>query len=79
MLNMDVKKEKVVKILNFSLISIIFVMIFESLMMIEYIDTPLLKDITKWREKINHNYLCDSQKSECSSEWRQWLTLGDIK
>lgn len=78
MVNMDVKKEKVVKILKITLISIIFVMMLESLMMIEYIDTPLFKDISKWNEKINNNYLCDSKKSECSSEWRQWLSIGDI-
>jgi purine-cytosine permease-like protein len=40
--NMDVKKEKVVKILKMNLIAIIFVMMWESLMMIEYIDTPLI-------------------------------------
>jgi hypothetical protein len=39
---MEVKKEKVVKILKINLVAIIFVMMFESLMMIEYIDIPLI-------------------------------------
>jgi hypothetical protein len=42
LINMDLKKEKVVKILKMNLVAIIFVMIFESLMMIEYLDTPLI-------------------------------------
>jgi hypothetical protein len=42
LINMDLKKEKVVKILKMNLVTIIFVMIFESLMMIEYLDTPLI-------------------------------------
>jgi len=56
---MDVKKEKVVKLLKIILFSIIFVMMLESLMMIEYIDTGFFKDLTKWNEKINQNYLCE--------------------
>jgi hypothetical protein len=39
---MDLIKEKVIKILKINLVAIIFVMIFESLMMIEYLDTPLI-------------------------------------
>ena len=39
---MEVKKEKVLKILKINLVTIIFVMMFESLMMIEYIDIPLI-------------------------------------
>ena len=42
LINMDLKKEKVVKILKMNLVAIIFVMIFESLMMIEYLDTTLI-------------------------------------
>ncbi len=39
--NMDVKKEKVVKLLKITLVTIIIVMMLESLMMIDYSNAPL--------------------------------------
>ena len=38
---MDVKKEKVVKLLKITLVTIIIVMMLESLMMIDYSNAPL--------------------------------------
>lgn len=39
--NMDVKKEKVVKLLKITLVTIIIVLMLESLMMIDYSNAPL--------------------------------------
>ena len=47
---MDVRKEKVVKILKITLVTIILVMVSESLMMISYIETPLIKDISSLKD-----------------------------
>ena len=75
---MDVRKEKVVKILKITLVTIILVMVSESLMMISYIETPLIKDISSLKDKIIFAYFCEKNVQECNYDWRQWLGLSNM-
>ncbi len=48
--SMDLRKEKVIKTLKINLVIIITVMLFESLMMIKFIETPLINDFSLWKD-----------------------------
>lgn len=58
--NMDQRKEKVVKTLKMYLVIIIIVMVFEALMMISYLETPMIDDLSRWKDKLIYNYFCDT-------------------